>query len=343
MNGMNGLSVHDITGEKWDAIGQAPMIFWVVVGVVVIGLVGFIVWAARSKKVPHSIAPGVLGGLVGLFIVWTFFLYLVPAMTATAVPVTDRTWSWEYGEIMNDPGGSGLTGEPRRGLDVYVSQACSTCHTMYVRPQDLGTGWAEGVSSDDVARAEDYVRMPSPPMGTQRNGPDLSWIGRRIADMGYQIDHLIEPRKYKPDSIMPTYRHLSEKDLNDLAAFLVTLGNSKQSLLSGTVVSQPATDDLSPSARLGADLYRSLGCVACHTLDGGPSVGPTWYGIWGEEEEMEDGSVVVVDRDYLHESIVDPNAKIVKGFAAVMPPYSQLTDEEIDALIDFIESVGGDD
>src|SRR5690606_10847694 len=116
----------------------------------------------------------------------------------------------------------------------------------------------------DVAAASDYLGMPSPPMGTQRNGPDLSFIGRRIPDMTYQIDQLKEPRKYKPDSVMPTYRHLSERDLRDLAAFLVTLGNSKSELLAGGASVAAVTDAaaaLSEKARLGAELYRTQGCV----------------------------------------------------------------------------------
>lgn len=332
-----------ITTDKWESFSQAPIAFWLVIGLTVVALLGFIIWTSRSRNVPHSIGPGVLGGLVGLFIVWTFFLYLVPALTATAVPTTERTWAWEPGELLQDPGGSDLVGEPYRGYQLYIAQSCVTCHTMYVRPQDIGTGWAEGVGGGDVARAEDYVLMSSPPLGTQRNGPDLAWIGRRIPDMTYQIDHLVDPRKYKPNSIMPTYRHLSDQDLADLAAFLVTLGNSKEELLAGTVAGGVDTSELSPSAQLGQEIYRgSLGCVGCHTINGDPNLGPTWLGLWGSERELEDGSVVIADEEYLIESIVDPSAKVVKGFMNVMPPFGNfLSDEEIQGVVDFIRELGG--
>src|SRR5690606_18959404 len=133
----------------------------------------------------------------------------------------------------------------------------ATCHTLYVRPQDIGTGWAEGVTAEDAAQTSDYVDVPAPPLGTQRNGPDLTYIGRRIPDMTYQIEHLKDPRKFKPDSIMPTYRYLSEQDLRDLAAYLVSLGNSKQDLAAGAAgPALPGDGELSEEAALGLELYR---------------------------------------------------------------------------------------
>lgn len=340
-SGPGVLAQANLTTDKWLSMGEAPPLFWIIIVLVVGGLLGFIVWAARSNKVPHSIPPAMLGGFVGLLIVWTFFLYLVPAMTATAVPATDRTWSWKHGETLRDPGGSALQGDPARGLDLYIAHSCAACHTLYVRPQDLGTGWAEGVGAEDVAKAEDYVHMWQPPLGTQRNGPDLAWIGRRIPDMGYQIDHLKDPRKYKPDSVMPTYRHLSDRDLADLAAFLVTLGNPKRDLLAGTVGPSTADMELSEIAQYGAELYRSEGCVACHSLDGSVNAGPTWLGLWGTDRPLADGSSVFVDADYIIESMADPNAKVAAGFAAIMPNYSHLDDEQMEALVAFIESLGG--
>ncbi len=57
-----------------------------------------------------------------------------------------------------------------------------------------------------------------------------------------------------------------------------------------------------------------FGCVACHSLDGAASVGPTWQGLYGMEEEMTDGSVVVADDEYLITAIHEPNAQVVAGY-----------------------------
>lgn len=339
---MSDASMTSFTTDKWTQIGQAPPAFWIAVGGIILALTIFAVWTYFSGRVPKSINPATLGSVVGFLIIWTFVLYLVPALTAMQVQPTERTWNWAPGEVLQDPGGSGLTGEPYRGYEVYVANSCAACHTLYVRAQDLGTGWSEGNRDDDVARVEDYVRMTEPPLGTQRNGPDLSFIGRRIADMTYQIDHLVDPRKYKAFSVMPSYRHLSERDLQDLAAFLVTLGNPKDALLSGEGLAMVPVE-LSPQMQLASDLYRSQGCVGCHSVDGRPNVGPTWLGLWESERELESGETVIADAAYLHESIVDPNAQIVRGYPAAMPPYGHLTDEEIDALIAFIESLSGEE
>ena len=102
----------------------------------------------------------------------------------------------------------------------------------------------------------------------------------------------------------------------------------------------PAEAD-TPVAR-GANLAQLHGCAGCHTADGNPSVGPTWLGVFGSEEALEDGSSVVVDEDYLRDSIIDPNAQIVSGFAPNLMPaiYEDvLSPEDIDDLISYIESL----
>jgi cytochrome c oxidase subunit 2 len=80
-------------------------------------------------------------------------------------------------------------------------------------------------------------------------------------------------------------------------------------------------------------------CLGCHSVDGNTSVGPTWKGLYGKTEELESGETVTVDAAYIHESIVDPNAKIVKGYPPAMPPFAYLTEEQIADIIAYIESL----
>lgn len=90
---------------------------------------------------------------------------------------------------------------------------------------------------------------------------------------------------------------------------------------------------------MGEELYSGQGCSGCHSTDGSASVGPTWQGLLGKEETLADGSTVTVDAAYIAESIREPNAKVVEGYAeGLMPPYN-FSDEEIDAIVAFIGSL----
>ncbi len=80
-----------------------------------------------------------------------------------------------------------------------------------------------------------------------------------------------------------------------------------------------ALAQLSPEER-GGKWAVDYGCVACHSLDGSAMIGPTWQGLFGREETLEDGSTITVDEEYLRQSILNPNAQIVSGYGAnVMP------------------------
>jgi cytochrome c oxidase subunit 2 len=94
-------------------------------------------------------------------------------------------------------------------------------------------------------------------------------------------------------------------------------------------------------AQQGHELVKSKGCISCHSVDGSPnSVGPSFKGIWGKSQEMADGSQTVVNDQYIRESIVQPNARIVKGFNPVMPTFQGLLDEaEINAVAAFIKDL----
>lgn len=92
-----------------------------------------------------------------------------------------------------------------------------------------------------------------------------------------------------------------------------------------------------PPAEYGAILFEQQGCQQCHSLDGSPGVGPTLQGLYGSQEELADGSTVEADENYLRESIIEPGAQIVAGYQNVMPPYSHLDEDQINALVEFIK------
>jgi cytochrome c oxidase subunit II len=95
-----------------------------------------------------------------------------------------------------------------------------------------------------------------------------------------------------------------------------------------------------PPAELGEKLYKEKGCNACHSVDGSKIVGPSFKGIYGHTVELQDGSTVDVDENYIRESILEPQAQVVKGFQPVMPSFKGiLSDEDITSLIAYIKTL----
>ncbi|MBX6376970.1 MAG: cytochrome c, partial [Clostridia bacterium] len=92
----------------------------------------------------------------------------------------------------------------------------------------------------------------------------------------------------------------------------------------------------------GRELYMAQGCNACHTLDGSASAGPTWKGLWGSRVALEGGGEVTADEAYIKESIREPNAKVVNGFPPTMPSFTNLSDEDVAAIVALIRSLGSD-
>ena len=90
-------------------------------------------------------------------------------------------------------------------------------------------------------------------------------------------------------------------------------------------------------AAAGAQLYQQFGCVTCH----GTGKGPPFAGLYGQPVLLTTGQTVTADNDYLRESILDPSAKIVNGYPAIMPTFrGQISEEQLLELIAYIKSLG---
>ncbi|MGE4233426.1 MAG: cytochrome c oxidase subunit II [Bacteriovoracia bacterium] len=111
----------------------------------------------------------------------------------------------------------------------------------------------------------------------------------------------------------------------------------------GSGISEPASGVVGAKKSLaekGKDVFMSKGCFACHSTDGSPKVGPSFLHAYGRVEELQDGSKVTVDENYIRESIMDPQKKIVKGYPPSMPTFrGLLSDEEVNALVAYIKSL----
>ena len=93
-----------------------------------------------------------------------------------------------------------------------------------------------------------------------------------------------------------------------------------------------------PPAVAGEKLFARLQCQTCHKPEQGGR-GPSLVGIAGKPVPLKGGGTVIADSNYLRESIVRPQAKLVAGFETRMSPYPQLTADEVNQLVAYIESL----
>lgn len=89
----------------------------------------------------------------------------------------------------------------------------------------------------------------------------------------------------------------------------------------------------------GQLLVAANGCGACHSINGAAGIGPTWFGLFGHEVELTDGTVVTADEAYLTESIKTPQAKIVKGFETQLMPTYGFPDKDIANIVAYIKTL----
>jgi len=93
------------------------------------------------------------------------------------------------------------------------------------------------------------------------------------------------------------------------------------------------------SVERGKQISDQNACGTCHSIDGSRLIGPTWQNLYGSEQQFENADPVVADEDYIRESIVNPQAKIVEGYPPSMVAYDQLSESEINSLIAYIKSL----
>ncbi len=94
-----------------------------------------------------------------------------------------------------------------------------------------------------------------------------------------------------------------------------------------------------PLQETGKELFTSLGCSTCHRFDV-QGRGPNLLGVYNKPVLLEDGRTVIADENYVRESILDPTAKIVKGFKPVMPTFQGIiSEEQLNALVAYVKSL----
>ena len=89
----------------------------------------------------------------------------------------------------------------------------------------------------------------------------------------------------------------------------------------------------------GEQLFQQLACNTCH-LNNGQGRGPSLESVFGTQVALANGNTINVDESYIRESILTPQAKLVRGYQPLMPTFQGLVSEEsVMALIEYVKSL----
>jgi cytochrome c oxidase subunit 2 len=158
----------------------------------------------------------------------------------------------------------------------------------------------------------------------------------------FRVKHDVLPNRY-------TYVWFNATKTGTFQIFCAEYCGTKHSGMIGeVVVMEPAAYQLWLSggtggslAQSGEKLFSSLGCVTCHSGESGAR-GPNLQGIYGTPQKLADGRTVVVNDDYIRESVLNPQAKLVAGFGPIMPTFSgQISEEGLMQVVAYVKSLQG--
>lgn len=95
-----------------------------------------------------------------------------------------------------------------QGRDIYIREACNSCHSQLVRPFR-----SETERYGEYSKAGEYVYDHPFLWGSKRTGPDLHREGGKYPNLWHYL-HMENPRSMSPGSIMPPYPWLLENTLD---------------------------------------------------------------------------------------------------------------------------------
>ena len=94
------------------------------------------------------------------------------------------------------------------------------------------------------------------------------------------------------------------------------------------------------NAQWGEQLFAQNGCPTCHGVAAGAvSPAPNLYGKFGTVENFEGGTSGTIDANYVRESVLHPQAKIVRTYTNLQMPAFVFNDARLDALVAYIQSL----
>jgi mono/diheme cytochrome c family protein len=237
-------------------------------------------------------------------------------------------------------GGPAHGGDPSAGKALFV-KTCGSCHTL----ADAGTKGTIGPNLDDAFATD------------RAQGFDESTM--RDVVLGQIREPITDPPTGVPG--MPAHL-LKGQDAQDVAAYVASVAGVGAQVPTPPAAAPPPPATPPPAAppppaspppsaappppspppagagnpAQGKALFAAQGCAACHTYTpagASAKIGPDLDHVAADAQKANQGTV----EQYVHTSIVDPNAYVVPGFPkGVMPSFASLSDAQVADLVAFL-------
>ncbi len=265
---------------------------------------------------------GTAGGMLALFLAFWFVSFrqyvreTVPPSGAVEVYVTGKQWMWKFASV-EGPASAGILYVPAGRPVKLLITSRDVIHSFYV--PDFR------IKRDAVPGRYGTIWFEAPEPGVHRIlCAELCGTGHSLMRAAVVV--------LAPDAYAAWQRG---EPPEDLAALDVQITPEPEA--AGTEV---AGDLLA----LGERVAVREGCLACHTVSvanpDAPHIGPTWVGLLGSVQSMQDGERVLADAAYVTQSMMDPAARITAGYPNVMPSYQgRITPGETAAILEYLRSL----
>lgn len=148
------------------------------------------------------------GAIIGGTIVCLVLAFVVTVL----LPITGESTAAEAGDPRT------YDEQELAGRALYIRESCFACHTQTVRDT-----YSDSILANAPSEPGLYDNEAPNLIGVIRLGPDLTCVGDRQDDRNWYVRHLKDPQSEREDSTMPKYGYLSNRELQALASYLLSL------------------------------------------------------------------------------------------------------------------------
>jgi mono/diheme cytochrome c family protein len=211
------------------------------------------------------------------------------------------------------------------------TKKCQTCHIIDGKGGKLGADLTS--IGDKSAERYDFSQVKN----------KLIQSGKPLSMLSWHFEHFIDPEAVVPDSKMP-YVEYSEDEAWALSMLMMSWKDVNLPIMlipRSKKEEVPSPEEKVKRGKLslvewGRELFESKNCLECHTIGGGVEIGPDLIGI-----------TKIRDREWLRRMILDPEEmettdplakKLYQEYEELGMPTEELTEEELEAIIKYIES-----